>query len=458
MSGVLRGRGRARFAVGAGAVLMACYLARPSGAMTYYVDQSGSDANRGTSSAEAFRHIAKALSASAPGDTVCIDDSDTYSSGGEGNADSVVRVSVSGTAGKPITLRACGGARPTIDNTTSFYGIQVEADYVTIGPGLHVYGGSDQTTLSACQARPAQTNCRNVGIGIYGHHINVTGIAVDHEGCSGIAGSPDRYSLPDTFDYIDVTNNETHHNANYAAAGCSGISLYELTNVDDRPGYHNHVTGNFSWGNRQLVPSSGSRYILDGNGCIIDDGRHVQHPGLGRPYTGATLLANNLFIGGTGCHAYQTDIVDFFFNTAFGNNQTSFSDRGCSDAACSAELGGYNGASNLRFYNNIAYATQAERQAIGCRGCQSPAADYNLQFGGAGSGLHGPHDIMADPQFVRSIPDGGGDFHLRPRSPAIGTADPSKEVTVDYYGMPRPRDGGCDIGAIEHVADNVDLR
>jgi len=395
-----------------GATIFCLAAGLPARATTYHVAQFGADGNNGVTRATPFQHIARAVNAAGPGDTICIDDNGTYNNVTEAteNSPAVVRILTSGLPGSPITLKACDNARPTIDNTAnSYYGI--------------------------------------------GHHIAVTGNEVEYEGCSGIAGSPDQYRRPYSFDYIDITKNATHQNAFYSAAGCSGISLYELTNFDVAPGYHNHVSGNFSWGNRELVEESGRGHISDGNGCIIDDARHIQHPELGAAYTGATLVANNRFVGngGTGCHAYQSDNIDFFYNTAFGNNRTPYLDQGCTDVTCSAELGGYNEVKNLRFYNNIVYAMNDDRQTIGCPRCIFSAGDYNVQFGGAGTAFKGAHDVMADPKLASLMLDGSGNVRLQAGSPAIGAADQSIAVSIDYYGASRPQGESYDIGAAEYI-------
>ncbi len=67
--------------------------------------------------------------------------------------------------------------------------------------------------------------------------------------------------------------------------------------------------------------------------------------------------------------------------------------------------------------------------------------------------------VTADPQFVDYQPNGGGDYHLAPSSPAIdvGTTacapmTPTCAPTLDFDGGPRAVDPTIDLGAFEYGA------
>jgi hypothetical protein len=64
-----------------------------------------------------------------------------------------------------------------------------------------------------------------------------------------------------------------------------------------------------------------------------------------------------------------------------------------------------------------------------------------------GSGTTLSHNLTTDPKFVNAA---GGDFRLRPDSPAINKGVSLSEVTYDYAGVPRPQGSGYDIGAYEY--------
>src|SRR4029077_16364978 len=179
------------------------------------------------------------------------------------------------------------------------------------------------------------------------------GNIVHDNGLGGITG----FGVNHTLDYVNVASNLIYRNAFYSTSGGSGISLYELSNFDTASGVHNSVTGNLSWGNRMFVNESGFNRPVDGNGCIIDDGQHTQHTALGASYSGTTLVENNVFAGngGTGCHSYRTDNVNFFNNTAYHNLQSAAALRagGANAGQNDGQIGAF-AAKNNRFFNNIA--------------------------------------------------------------------------------------------------------
>jgi parallel beta-helix repeat protein len=58
-------------------------------------------------------------------------------------------------------------------------------------------------------------------------------------------------------------------------------------------------------------------------------------------------------------------------------------------------------------------------------------------------------DIIADPQFVNYVKTGGGDYHLKRKSPARDKGLETYAPSTDYDGTRRPRGSGIDIGAFE---------
>jgi parallel beta-helix repeat protein len=65
------------------------------------------------------------------------------------------------------------------------------------------------------------------------------------------------------------------------------------------------------------------------------------------------------------------------------------------------------------------------------------------------NGLHDLNTINADPQMVNYQPDGSGDYHLGPASPAINSGTTQGMPPIDFDGAPRPFGTGPDIGPYE---------
>ncbi len=84
---------------------------------------------------------------------------------------------------------------------------------------------------------------------------------------------------------------------------------------------------------------------------------------------------------------------------------------------------------NNRFLNNLVYGNPTS---------------FLLLNGNTHSG-----DVTSNPQFVNYQPDGNGDYHLKPTSPAIDTGTSRGAPNTDFAGNPRPQGKGFDIGPYE---------
>ena len=314
-------------------------------ATTYYVSNSGSNANNGTSTATAFQTLQYAAGLTNPGDTVYVM-SGTYTV--SCSSCDIVRIVRSGTSAAPITYSALAGTRPSLNSSGEWQAIHVDASYITIS-GFEVKGDAQsvspsqqdqQTAISAgngiavepigCVVGDGTTDCRTssgnicqtsspgscfIHGGTPPSHIVITNNLVHDEPGSGIEA--------DYADYITITNNTVHDNANWSPYGQSGISLFELTDTDNVTAYKNYVMNNDLYWNQQLVGTLDftqkppqSEGITDGNGIIIDDNEKTQSSGIA--YNGRTLVANNVLDhnGGSGAHAFSSQHVDFIANTA----------------------------------------------------------------------------------------------------------------------------------------------
>jgi hypothetical protein len=77
------------------------------------------------------------------------------------------------------------------------------------------------------------------------------------------------------------------------------------------------------------------------------------------------------------------------------------------------------------------------------------ACQYQYNLSVPNAGLAGPGNITGDPMFKDAA---NGDFHLKPGSAAIDTANPGDVFTGhDFDGTSRPQGARSDIGAFEYV-------
>ncbi len=410
----------------------------------YYVSGSGSDTNSGRSAAAPFRTIQRAADLTRPGDTVNIMNG-TY---GDTSIEGVVQIKRSGAPGKAITYRALPGHRPVLAPVTGWNGIVlVGASYITI-EGLEIKGDSrnitlEQATAGASDSKPRfNTNCINTredrDTGALSHHLTIRGNHLHH--CPG-AGIGIVYG-----DHILIERNRVHSTSWYTVYGTSGISV--LAPVDVAPPasgqrYKVIVRNNISYDNENKVKWIGCNCISDGNGIIIDDTLHKQ--GTGRePYTGRTLVANNLVFnnGGTGIHSFLSRDVDIVYNTAYLNSR--------SPALTNPDIGAWS-STNVNLLNNISYARPGTATTF-TFGNTNVRYDYNIYFGGLPPEVQGPNDVIADPRFVNpGTNPATANFRLRPQSPAVDSGTRFASVNTDYFGTRRPQGAAPDRGALERT-------
>lgn len=94
------------------------------------------------------------------------------------------------------------------------------------------------------------------------------------------------------------------------------------------------------------------------------------------------------------------------------------------------------------FDSNLFYQIPEISSPLGCE------YDYNLSV--LGASLAGTDNTGGDPMFKDATND---DFHLKPGSAAIDSANPTDALTGrDFEGTPRPQGSRSDIGALEYVS------
>lgn len=369
-----------------------------------WVSPTGSDTATGLSPTTAFKTLQHAEAVTLPGDVVNVMPG-TYAYAPYRHA--ILGMTYGGTANAWVHWKAQAGAIVSV-GINNWLGIEVLAPYVYV-EGFEVIGCARVLTQDFIQAHKtdgSQPGNNEYGMGVGSHHIRLRNNKV-HDN-SGIGGGGD---------YIVLDGNEVYGNGNWSPYATGGIGRVQpgAQQFDNAPVYHNFIINNRVHDNIELI---GNMYagggITDGNGIIIDSNQTWT------PYTGRTLIANNIVYnnGGAGIHIFQSAHIDIFFNTAVNNNANI--KEGEIEASKS---------SDVRISSNIMVA-RAGSYARGGWSDTNVSYDYNVILGPATSSAvpDGPHDILADPLFVT------GGYALQPRSPAIGAADPSLVPYMNSLG------------------------
>ncbi|GBE90768.1 choice-of-anchor Q domain-containing protein [Nostoc cycadae] len=410
-------------------------LSQTTSPKTYYVSGSGSDTNNGLSTASPFRTIQKAANLTNPGDTVLIMNG-LYTNSHSGYVLSVQR---SGTANGWIYYKAYPGHKPKIKHN-AWNGVLISnnSSYIEIN-GLEIEGNNPNITLDYALSQKTNTsnpltngNCITVDgrKNNHLHHIRILNNKIHDCGGAGVAVMQ--------ADYITLDRNEVYNNAWYSVNAPSGITFYQNWNSDTKQGYKIYVTNNKVYKNRQYVPWIYNGKLSDGSGILIDDAKNTQNNSTLGAYKGRTLIANNISYknGGAGIVAYSSENVHIINNTTYMNNQSPEHNGGQIVAVS---------ANNIYVWNNILVSPSGKRLNKDWDNV-NVSYNYNVYANSTLLSLTGPNDIMADPQFVN--PE-GGDFRLKPTSPAINNAV-DWGLTTDFVGNPRPSGNKDDIGAYEY--------
>ncbi len=417
-------------------------------ANNYFVSQAGNDRNAGLSTSMPKQTIQAAADLTAPGDTVFVMNG-VYTN--ECPTCSVAQLTRSGTPSAYIVYMNYPGHRPKL-NFTGWQGFYIfqGASYIKI-TGFEIEGHSTALSLTEALSQPGSCNDPNQsnpdprfngnGIGVDGrtgghpHHLVFTQNHIHH--CGGAAIGVIQA------DYLTIEDNIVYNNCWYSIYATSGISLYQSWNFDRQVGYHNVIRRNLCFNNRQEVPwAAGNCQITDGNGIIIDDSQNQQNGSTLGPYTGRTLIENNVawHNGGTGILVFMSDHVDVLHNTSYLNNQ--------SDAINVGQILA-NYSNDIRIYNNILVSLPGKKINTGL-GNNMIEYVSNLHFGGGDAEYFDSTCITGDPQFVNAGPLLTSDFRLSDASPAIDAGSQRLTNLFDFYSRRRPVGNRPDIGAHEH--------
>lgn len=405
-------------------IFWALMLCVPSASATdFYVNQkSGNNSGQGTA-AEPFRTLGQATRMLKPGDRLFV-------AGGTYREHLVL--ANSGTAQQPIAVM--GEGRPLIEADQD--AILISGSYVSVsGFEAHAVG-----------------NGSAILVGEKNHHVHVFNNVARDSGCAGIGVIQ--------ADYVVIEANRVFGNAQRSPWQCSGISIYQAVNVDHGPDVHNVIRRNMIYSNMNIVVdekiSHSNGQTMDGNGIIIDDGRHTQGKLGGLPYDGLTLIENNIVVdnGGRGIHVFESDNVIVRNNTSYHNLR----DRNLQARSSQGEFSAIE-ASALRFVNNIAAPLDQTISGFVAAGVSGNNLwSDNLVEGGAvpdqASSQKGwkSNNIVAPTgaDFVAPSTDmASADFHLRSGSLAIGSGNLGDAPRDDFSGASRPSEGPIDLGALQ---------
>lgn len=324
--------------------------------------------------------INAALSAAAPGTSICLDDG-FYAP---------ALFTRSGAPGAWITLRALNPGKAIIAAVgKSAQVVNLNAQSYVEVRDLVVDGGSFGIVSSG-----------------FAHHTRVIGNEVKFTAASGI-------QLNDG-DYRDIEHNRVHDCAKGWSGSGSGISIYQPKASDHLAGPHNVISYNVSYNNAN--PPGGT----DGNGIIFDDGNHTQSDH--RAYAETTLIEENIVYGngGAGINVYQSSHVIVRNNTAYWNHAVTTNSSGWR-----GELQDEYG-SGLVWINNIAWANPRfdRRNTATVEGGSAMVWKNNLEF----NGIKGTNPKLANPPV---------DMTPLPGSPAVGAGTRAYGVPeTDFYGTP----------------------
>jgi hypothetical protein len=445
-------------------------------ATEWHVAPNGDDNHPGTSPGKAFRTLQKAESVVQPGDIVTVAGGDYQSDRSTDKRDGSALLLIR-HAGRPdawITWRARKGETPVL-HPRGWAGISVEASYHVID-GFTVLGANDEIALTDAIAAAKKTEkdpyFNTNGIVIEGrkvpadrkpHHVVVRNCVVGKMPGGGITGLE--------ADYVTLEDNKVFDNAWYMEYAGSGITFLNNWAFDDAPGYHIIIRRNMVWNNRTMVPWNTTGKLSDGNGILLDVTDQATANGATNPnadasvaatnpngdavvkkeapeakprrpiWTGRALIANNLsaFNGGSGIHTFRTAHVDIVNNTTYWNG-----------AAVNYQELFPNRSDDVVIMNNVIVPRPGPSARVTSDNRNTNIKwDYNL-YPAEQNVFRGPHDIVADPQFVAPGRDLlRADFRLKPGSAARDSGGPALPQPEALDRTPRPAGAGRDRGAYE---------
>jgi parallel beta-helix repeat protein len=378
-----------------------------------WVSPAGNDKNNGSAQAP-FRTLRHAISKLKAGDTLYLTDGEYRDAP---DTDTQYRLqNLNGSPDKWTVIAAAPGARPRLVGG-EWATLKIEkSSYVEVR-GLETIGTADvdKKPTSGIEIRDS-------------HHIRVIGNYVHNGGGGGVGAIGSNH--------VDFIGNYISGMGKWNPFQTSGISTFEMRDIGGPAGPDGvtiRIIGNVVYGTENItLPYYGGAEVTDGN-CIIVDSTDPN------VYKGIAYIANNVCSnnGGRGIHVFQAGNVVAVNNTMYHNTQTSVL----------REIGGELStvaATNVTFRNNLVMARD-NRKAAHVHKSTNVVFDNNLFAEAISTDVGGKGNKVVADVGVRN-PD-GGDFELRPDSPAIEAGSADAAPADDVRGVKRT--GRPDIGAFE---------
>jgi hypothetical protein len=284
------------------------------------------------------------------------------------------------------------------------------------------------TTKYGARIVPPATSATAVAWDNRGSYVDIDGFEVD--GSAAQAGTLWLTGIYTAGSYSSVRNNAVHHIAR--GAGCSGGGGGAIGSDSYYQGVGNDVVAN-------IVHDVGPA------GCALFFGIFMN--------SSDGKVNDNLVyaISDAGIRLWRDAArMTVSNNTVFNANTGVLV--GGDGGYISTAPNDYTRVTNNILFDNTRYGVQE----LGSTGTHNTYA-YNLLYQNGSynallnNGLMPVATVSADPQFVNYLRAGGGDYHIKSTSPAVGAALPADAPLTDLDGAPRNAATGYDIGAYQHV-------
>jgi hypothetical protein len=259
-----------------------------------YVSPGGSDTGSGSANSP-YKTVQKAVDMATPGSTIYLRGGRYYNpdfgqpfSGRTSNG--IAKITVSGSAASPITLRRWGNELVKLISDEG--GLRFDTVQHWVVDGLELEGSAQSLGYQeAMNDWWADDNSRTSGRGISNadaRHITIRNTIVHDFPGAGIGSNGAEYVL--------VQNNLIYNNGWWTSAGTHGVSNSYLTTTDPSTAGQEKLTmeGNLVFGNQSLIISHVfSKGLV---ALVIDEGNGLHAQNNKNTYQGKARIENNLLL------------------------------------------------------------------------------------------------------------------------------------------------------------------